>query len=250
MASVTQGVIVSKDGSLGFRFQEEGTLRVSGSAHERTFAIFGDDPGGPGHLVITLTPLGMPRTGHIERLALPRDESEVDRILLECALGELVDNVGDIIEKRPAKAVLCDYDLLTTLKARARVDEPVARHYVKSKVWWAWKLGMEPAMFYHADHLRFGALHSLGLPTVRRLARWRNDSPRAAGVRRRNPSRPTRRRPRSRSAGRRSRSFGEHSGAAVAHGRIGGRATYDRLSAHTARSYPTRPACLGWQVLA
>jgi hypothetical protein len=148
--------MISRDGSLGFQYREEGGPRVEGATHDTNYVLFRDDPHGIGHVVIVRMPFDLPQLATADRFRLPNAEDDIVNILVECALGELVDEVGDVIEKRHSQVVICDLDLLTQLSKRDRVTEPVARQYLKAKTWWAWKLKNGVAMFYHADRLRLG----------------------------------------------------------------------------------------------
>lgn len=150
------GLVISRDGSLGFQYREEGGPRLEGAAHDTNYALFRDDPHGMGHLVVVRMPFDLPRLAQSDKFRLPKAEDDIVNILVECALGELVDRVGDVIEKRHNQVVICDQDMLIELSKRDRVTEPVARQYLKAKTWWAWKLKNGVAMFYHADRLRLG----------------------------------------------------------------------------------------------
>jgi hypothetical protein len=167
------GLVISIDGSIGFQYREEGAPRVVDKAHEINYVLFRDDPTGLGHIVIVQIPFDLPKLARNARLQLPvRDDStEVENILVQCALGELVDRVGDVIEKQYDKVVPCDSDLLEALSNRERASESVARHYIKAKTWWAYKLNQTFALFYHADRLRLGT----PTPALQRLAEERED---------------------------------------------------------------------------
>src|SRR5690349_24776306 len=99
MATST-GLVISRDGSLGFQYRIDGSMRLEGAAHDTNYVLFRDDPHGVGHVVTVRVPFDLPRHAQADRFRLPKAESEIVDILVECALGELVDRVGDVIEKR------------------------------------------------------------------------------------------------------------------------------------------------------
>jgi hypothetical protein len=160
-------LVVSRDGTLGFRAQQVGpgsqTLAFGEVSH--LALIRNDHPGRPSRTISVIIAHGLTRAGVTEKLGLPEHDSIRAPTLIECALGEYLDNHGSLYDKSDSPTIGCNQELVAALTDREPAPDRVVRQYIKAKTWWAWHLDA-PGHFTRADALRLGV-------SIRALRNWR-----------------------------------------------------------------------------
>ena|SRR5215208_6070935 len=94
-------LIISKDGTLGFRVQQDGQIQTLGIGEVIQVVFLNEDhPRRPGCAVSVIFAHGLTRTGVVESLGLPKNDQICRRALIESALGDYLDRNGSPFGKQ------------------------------------------------------------------------------------------------------------------------------------------------------
>ncbi len=166
MPNFEPALVVSRDGTLAFRVQQEGAGRTVGGAEVTHLIFLSEDPQQSSSVVTLGVMFGLVGTGLVNSLGLPDSQSARTTALADSATGDHLDRHGSPFGRANYPPIQCDGAFVESLTKRAPAPELVARQYMRAKTWWAWKLDAGQALFAHSDALRLG----VKLKTLQKLA--------------------------------------------------------------------------------